>query len=454
MKKIFTKATAFLSALTMSLCGGFGGFSASAEDSEPVQYKFTFNITEDMEPAPKVDVTLFNDKISDLSYINIPDGTFTKEGYQFSGWTVDGIEGFLPGDTYNITNGATEVVFEPVWYELVGGELHTVSYDLEHNGEVLEYPEWLKDVKALEGMIVTPNYTRINAEDGFSNGLILGGDYPLSFGMRFVMPANDVVLTPQWTKYITLTYYAGDVDRLVGNDKYTFNRNGNTTTDLAKNDRFSRIGFNLTGWLSDHDGQIYKPLEVVKLPDENITFTAVWEPKSYVVVFKSGNGGTNVKIKGVTDEIIICPEPDAADNGKRFAGWKDSEGKIYQPGDEYLIYGTIPGLGISLEGVWENSSSPVNTTTVTPAETTTSTQTTATTAEEIVYGDANCDGKVEIADATLILQFLTNKDEYQLTAHGMINADCSNVGDGVTAVDALAIQKLDAGVLKSLPEKN
>ncbi len=303
-------------------------------------------------------------------------------------------------------------------------------------------------------MIVTPNYTRINAEDGFSNGLILGGDYPLSFGMRFVMPANDVVLTPQWTKYITLTYYAGDVDRLVGNDKYTFNRNGNTTTDLAKNDRFSRIGFNLTGWLSDHDGQIYKPLEVVKLPDENITFTAVWDPKSYVVVFKSGNGGTNVKIKGVTDEIIICPEPDAADNGKRFAGWKDSEGKIYQPGDEYLIYGTIPGLGISLEGVWENSSSPVNTTTVTPAETTTSTQTTATTAEEIVYGDANCDGKVEIADATLILQFLTNKDEYQLTAHGMINADCSNVGDGVTAVDALAIQKLDAGVLKSLPEKN
>ena len=65
-----------------------------------------------------------------------------------------------------------------------------------------------------------------------------------------------------------------------------------------------------------------------------------------------------------------------------------------------------------------------------------------------LYGDANVDGKVEIADATLILQYLTNKDEYKLTDDGMVNADCANVGDGVTALDALAIQKLDAGIYK------
>ncbi len=68
-----------------------------------------------------------------------------------------------------------------------------------------------------------------------------------------------------------------------------------------------------------------------------------------------------------------------------------------------------------------------------------------------VYGDANCDGKVEIADATMILQFLTNKDEYQLSKQGMINADCCNTGDGVTAQDALALQMLDAGEIESLP---
>lgn len=437
MKKTLIKTTALLSAVTMSVCGAFGGFGAAAADSEPVQYTFKFNITDDMEPAPKVDVTLFEDTTTNYRYISIPKGTFIKEGYQFSGWTVDGIEGYLPGDTYTITNAATEVVFEPVWYGTKDTNTHTVSYNLEHNGEVLEYPEWLKDLEAVEGMIITPDYTRISLDDGFSNGLILGDDYPLIFGKRFVMPAEDVVITPQWIKYINLTYYAGDVDRLVGNDINIYQKNGKTSTELAQSDRFSRMGFNLIGWLSDYDGQVYKPLQTVTLPDEDITFTAVWEPKNYVVVFDSRNGGKSVKVNGKTDETIVCPEPDAPDNGKYFAGWKDSEGKIYQPGDEYLIYGALPGLGISLDGVWKNSA---------PVETTTST-------EKVVYGDANCDGKVEIADATLILQFLTNKDEYNLTDQGMKNADCSNVGDGVTAADGLAIQKLDAGVLKSLPEK-
>lgn len=89
----------------------------------------------------------------------------------------------------------------------------------------------------------------------------------------------------------------------------------------------------------------------------------------------------------------------------------------------------------------------------TPAPTTSPEVTTKPSDTDINYGDANCDGKVEIADATLILQFLTNKDEYNLTEKGMVNADCSNVGDGVTASDALAIQKLDAGVYTSLPVK-
>lgn len=62
-----------------------------------------------------------------------------------------------------------------------------------------------------------------------------------------------------------------------------------------------------------------------------------------------------------------------------------------------------------------------------------------------MYGDANCDGVVEIADATLILQYLTNKDEYSLSARGRLNADVIG-NDGVTANDALVIQQVDAGI--------
>ncbi len=67
-------------------------------------------------------------------------------------------------------------------------------------------------------------------------------------------------------------------------------------------------------------------------------------------------------------------------------------------------------------------------------------------------GDANCDGKVTIADAAAIFQYMSNSDKYTLSKQGMANADVSNKGDGITAADAIAIQKFDAGLLSKLPE--
>lgn len=55
-------------------------------------------------------------------------------------------------------------------------------------------------------------------------------------------------------------------------------------------------------------------------------------------------------------------------------------------------------------------------------------------------GDANEDGEVNMADAVLIMQSLSNPDEYKLTTKGQFNADVYNTGDGVTAMDALQIQ--------------
>ena len=66
-----------------------------------------------------------------------------------------------------------------------------------------------------------------------------------------------------------------------------------------------------------------------------------------------------------------------------------------------------------------------------------------------MYGDANADGKVSVADAVAILQYIANK--FNLKGQGLDNADCYNPGDGVTARDALAIQQLDAKTISSLP---
>ncbi len=454
MKK-FKKMTALLSAMAITMSVTSTSFCAVAEESDTQkEVKVSFNITEDMTPSTKTDVSLFEDVSTTVGYYNIPIGSFEKEGYMFSGWTINGIDGYLSGDTYTFPKDVGgEIVFEPVWFDPKDTNTHNITYHLEYNGEIIEYPEWLKDSSAVAGQIVTPNYTGIEIDGAFTKGLILGKDHELEYNGRFVMPDEDVILTPIWFNRITFTYFAGDVDRLNGNDTYSFPKNEGSNTDLAKNDRFSRDGFNLVGWLSDYDGKIYKPLEIVTCPGVDVTFTAVWEPKTYNVVFRQGNGGTNLKVEGKTDTQIICPEPDVTVDGKTFGGWKDDKGNIYQAGSEYTILGAKPGAGIMLTAVWETGEPPVTTTTL-PATTTQTTSTESATGGDIkvtLLGDANEDGNVNMADVTSIIQHIGNQDEYGLSPQGIANAELCDNTEGITGMDAMAIQLLMANQIDKLP---
>ena len=103
--------------------------------------------------------------------------------------------------------------------------------------------------------------------------------------------------------------------------------------------------------------------------------------------------------------------------------------------------GTKPG---------ENTTPKVTTTTQ-PGKSTTTTSTISTDSTEAkLYGDANEDGNVTVADAVAILQFIGNKDKYQLGKDGKRNADVDGV-PGITANDALVIMKYDAKVVVQLP---
>ena len=91
------------------------------------------------------------------------------------------------------------------------------------------------------------------------------------------------------------------------------------------------------------------------------------------------------------------------------------------------------------------------TTTTSQPVTTTSSATTAP-AEDVVYGDADNDGRVGIADVVKVMMYATNKSANPLTETELNNADVYNRGDGVFISDALSIQKKVAQVIDSLPE--
>lgn len=62
---------------------------------------------------------------------------------------------------------------------------------------------------------------------------------------------------------------------------------------------------------------------------------------------------------------------------------------------------------------------------------------------DIVIGDANEDGTIDLADATSIIQHIGNEDKYGLSAQGIANSDTN--GDGkITGADARIIQRIEA----------
>ena len=200
----------------------------------------------------------------------------------------------------------------------------------------------------------------------------------------------------------------------------------------------------------------------------------------------SGNitGNTKIEWDEVKYKTYYYPAIWKTSDSKKFIGL-DHQVALGKDGislnEFYTSYAKSEGS--NLDGGKTSDGKPVDadtpkteTTTKAPDKTTTTTTvttstpaSTATTEQDIVssvlasstlLGDSNCDGSVNLADAVLIMQSLANPSKYgekgsdkgRITAQGSANADCSNVGDGVTNKDALAIQKYMLKLISKLPE--
>ena len=75
------------------------------------------------------------------------------------------------------------------------------------------------------------------------------------------------------------------------------------------------------------------------------------------------------------------------------------------------------------------------------------------TPSDVLYGDANGDDSVDVADVVAVAAYVGSPAENKLLEKGLANADVQGNGDGITANDALAIQQYLANIIKSLPVK-
>lgn len=457
MKKLLNRLTAVTSVCVLALCGTT--VSVSAEDTVAVEdITITFDCSEDgiiIEDEYKeliAPVTL-----SPGTSITIPEAFPKKDGYYFQGWTYDGIHGYTYGDIFRSPDG-NDVTLKPVWSMKDPDAQYTVNYEVEQDGEIIDTSEELPEREYCAGHIVEVSLMSYTYGDFVQLGWIFDGT-EMRGQEKFVMPDHDVTLTPNWKKRYKITYTVGDVDRVVGATFMEYIQPETVDTGLQSNTRFSRNGFTISGWLCDDDNKVY-PTSYPNyiMPGHDVTFTAVWEAKEYTVVFKQdSNSKNNLKVKGFTDTEITTPTATITQDGKYLAGWKDTDGTVYPAGGQYMIKGAIAGKGIVLEAVWEEGTPP-ETTTTQSSETTTTTTTTSTTAttvstepssgiSPVMWGDSNCDGEVNISDAVLVMQSISNPSEYKLSETGSANSDVVGY-DGITNADALAIQMVEAKLVK------
>ena len=199
-----------------------------------------------------------------------------------------------------------------------------------------------------------------------------------------------------------------------------------------------------------------------------------WTYKDYSLTLGNKVSAT-VKFDGIltkstgegADKVSEDLEATIADGKVELQKWWDAseKGESSTPDSIDVKYSSIQVVYEYAQG----DAPAVSTTTTTKATTTTtaSNSTTTTTAAtttsagsgDILYGDANCDGGVDLADAVIIMQELANpnkfgvngSDEHHITDKGLKNADCCNIGDGVTNNDALAIQRYLLKLVDKLP---
>ena len=211
-----------------------------------------------------------------------------------------------------------------------------------------------------------------------------------------------------------------------------------------------------------------------------------WTYKSYSL--NLGNSTATVKFDGIlnketgegADKVVEELKATVADGKIELQKWWDASEKGEASVEDVIAvdYKSVQVVYEYAQGETPAVKPDTTTTTTTSVTATTTSKTTTTTAEtttatasttvttsdkpaDVKYGDANCDGEVDLSDAVLIMQSLANPNKYGLTgtdkSHitdiGSKNADVCNTGDGVTTNDAVSIQRYLLKLIPSLPEK-
>ena len=479
MKHLSKSLFALSTSAVIAFCSFNSGFATGADTEEKTTCTIHYDLSEEGVYIPADE----DGNVPELTDIEVRPNSSEfitnivpeREGYIFSCWSADDIVGYNATDVFRV--GESDMTFKPVWVDEEDTVFHKVTFRVENDGVIdTEAEKSVPPKKFLKGRCVNVPI-QVFPKAGYKQIGWKYNDMEFFVGTKVIVHDEDMIFERNLKKLYNLIYSVGDADRINGATSQTYEIAETLSTELQATDRFSRNGFTIESWHCEEDGKDYEALSTFTMPSHDVHMFPNWKPIRYVVVFKPTSSTADyIKVPGYTDTSIIAPECTVSNEGFVFGGWQNGD-TIVQPGEEYVIKGAAPGLGISFKAIWNAQGSDITTTTSTSTTTTTTTTfssstsstttsdttTSSTTSSEpsttISYGDANCDENVDLADAILIMQSLANPNKYgiegtdekHLTSQGKLNGDVDPSTKGLTSDDALAIQEYLLKKIESLP---
>lgn len=203
--------------------------------------------------------------------VTLAANTFVREGYTFIGWT-DGVNGYAAGDEYPMP--AYDVTLVPCWLE--NNSSTTTKYGVTYAAGATDTQGALPiDEKTYgKGELVTLAENTLT-RNGFRFTGWSDGDKIYAAGSKVFMGNQMLALTAVWEQVFSFTYAAGG-EGVEGALPDTEIYAAGDTFEI-KYAALTRSGYDFFGW--SYNGKMYASGDMFTMPDENVTFTAVWKLK-------------------------------------------------------------------------------------------------------------------------------------------------------------------------------
>lgn len=274
--------------------------------------------------------TVAQQTVNDGETVTVPD-TPTKNGYTFSGWTLN-------GEPYDFNLPVTaDITLKATWVENQKPQpkRHTVTFDTTGGSEIGQ-----QTVDEGEKAIQPANPTREGYD--FQGWLLNGQAYNWNTPIT-----GDITLTASWTEkaptLFTVAFNTGGASN-IPSQKVKEGDKAARPTDPK------RTGYTFTGWqLNGKDYDWNTPITT------DIILTATWQknetpkPVFYTVKFDTGNG-SKIDLQTIQQGGKVKKPADPTLNGYKFVGWQ-LDGKDYD-------FNTAVSKDMTLTAVWEANTLP------------------------------------------------------------------------------------------------